>query len=121
MCITAKSTAADTQIHVEHGTPLLFGKNKEKGLRLDPQRIALEVVDAESNADGILHHDETNRVIAHLLLEMRSPEFPVALGVILRQPAETFEHSFYTNHPTGFRRTAKVADVLRRTNTWRVD
>ncbi len=118
---TAKSTAADTQIHVEHGTPLLFGKNKEKGLRLDPQRIALEVVDAESNADGILHHDETNRVIAHLLLEMRSPEFPVALGVILRQPAETFEHSFYTNHPTGFRRTAKVADVLRRTNTWRVD
>ena len=31
--VVAKKTAADTQIHVEHGKPLIYGKERNKGLR----------------------------------------------------------------------------------------
>jgi len=36
--ITGKEVAAEAQVLVEHGKPLLFGKNKEKGLRLKRAR-----------------------------------------------------------------------------------
>ncbi|HBC53481.1 MAG TPA: 2-oxoacid:ferredoxin oxidoreductase subunit beta, partial [Alphaproteobacteria bacterium] len=62
---TAKKTAADTQIEVEDGKPLLFGKEKDKGIRLDPKTLALEVVTVGQDGvteDDILVHDEKNRI-----------------------------------------------------------
>ena len=67
----------------------------------------------------MLVHDETNRTLAQLLLAMAPPEFPVALGVILRQPGESFEKAYYANQSDELERTARVADVLRQTSTWR--
>ena len=39
--ITGKEVAADAQVLVEHGKPLLFGKDKEKALRLKPGKLEL--------------------------------------------------------------------------------
>src|SRR6185503_18186274 len=38
---TAKETKADRQIRVEHGKPLLFGANRDRGLRLAPRTMSL--------------------------------------------------------------------------------
>jgi 2-oxoglutarate/2-oxoacid ferredoxin oxidoreductase subunit beta len=116
----ARDRAAETQLHVEHGKPLLFGKNRDKGLRLDSSRLCLEIIDAEREPDQVLHHDETNSVLAQLLVAMAPPEFPVALGVIHRRPGTSFERAFYEHHPTGFARTGRVADALRQTHVWQV-
>ncbi len=48
--ITGKAEAPDAQIVVEHGQPLLFGKSKEKGLRLVPGKLELEVVTVGENS-----------------------------------------------------------------------
>ena len=115
----AKKTAADTQIHVEHGKPLVFAKGT-KGLRLNPQTLSLEVValgDGVSE-DDLLVHDETSPVIAQLLLSMNHPAFPVALGVIHRVDADTFDKGFWAHHATQGQRTAKVADALRKASVW---
>src|SRR5436190_8792318 len=77
--ITGKEFAADAQVLVEHGKPLVFGKNKEKALRLKPGSLTLEVVDA--TAADILVHDETNRPLAQLLATLEPP-FPTAMGVL---------------------------------------
>lgn len=118
---TDRATAADTQLRVEHGKPLVFGKNSEKGLRFDGSSMRLEVIDATARPDEVIVHDETNEILAQLLLAMTGPDFPVALGVIYRDPAEAFEAGFYAAHVSGMQRTASVADALRRTNTWTVD
>ena len=118
---TDKANAADAQIRVEHGKPLLFGEAGNKGLSFDARTMTLGVVDAATHEKDVLIHDETNPALAQQLLGMQGPRFPMALGVIFRQPAESFEDSFYANHPTKLTRTVKVADVLRQTNTWRVD
>jgi hypothetical protein len=49
---------------------------------------------------------------------MTEPAFPVALGVIYRNPAPSFEQGFYANHPTGMQRKGKVDEAMRKTSTW---
>ena len=90
--VVAKKTAADTQVVVEHGHPLVFGKERDKGLRLNPQTLALEAVtlgeNGVSEADLVVH-DETNTALAHMLLSLAPPN-PVAMGIIHRRRAPAF-------------------------------
>jgi 2-oxoglutarate ferredoxin oxidoreductase subunit beta len=116
-----KEHAAERQLRVEHGKPLVFGRNAERGLAFDLTSFALKVVDATAEPDKVLVHDETNPTLAKLLLSMKEPEFPVALGVVYRDPRPSFEQGFYASHVTGMKRTAKVADALRKTSTWWVE
>ncbi|MCF3628262.1 2-oxoacid:ferredoxin oxidoreductase subunit beta [Thalassospiraceae bacterium LMO-SO8] len=91
---TARDVASDRQIYVEHGKPLTFGKDGEKGLRLNTQTLSLEaVVIGENgvNESDILVHDETNRMIATLLAHMEPPALPVALGVLYSAPGQSYD------------------------------
>jgi 2-oxoglutarate ferredoxin oxidoreductase subunit beta len=91
---TAKEDAANTQLHVEHGKPLIFGAEKNRGLRLKPGKLELEVVTigaAGVTPGDVLAHDETNRALATLLVALEPPAFPVALGVLYCNPAPSFE------------------------------
>ena len=118
---TDREHATERQVHARHGEPLVFGKANSKGLRFDMTSMSLEVIDAEERADEVLVHDETNPMLAQLLLSMEAPAMPQALGVIYRVEDETFESAFYGNHPTQLKRTGKVADALHNTNTWTVE
>ncbi len=109
--VAAKKTAADTQIHVKHGEPLIYGKDSDKGLRLNPQTLALETVtlgeDGITEAD-ILVHDETNPTLALLLANLAAP---AAMGVLLRVEKPVFEESYWDIRPT--ERRKKVEQLLR--------
>jgi len=95
---TAKENAADNQLHLEHGLPLLFGKDRQKGLRLKPGRMEMEVVTLGENGmtlDDVLVHDEKNLVMAQMLAGLEPPAFPVALGVLYCDPAPTYDSEVY--------------------------
>ncbi|MGI9323614.1 MAG: 2-oxoacid:ferredoxin oxidoreductase subunit beta [Pseudomonadales bacterium] len=115
--VVAKKTAAETQITVTHGEPLIYGKAQDKGLRLDTQTLQVESVmigqDGVTEQD-LLVHDETNPMIAQLLITM-APPLPVAMGVIHRRPAPAFDAAYWQNKPSG--RRTKVKELLRRGNT----
>jgi 2-oxoglutarate ferredoxin oxidoreductase subunit beta len=112
-----RKNAADNQLRLQHGEPMLFGADNEKGVRFNVDDFSLQVIDAKSNPEQVLRHDASNKVIAHLLIELTGP---VALGVIYNCPAESFETSWYKAHRNGLKRTAKTADVLRDTTSWKV-
>ena len=81
-------------------SPLFFGADKNRGLRLKPGKLELEVVTLSEGAGGIaaddvLVHDETNRALAHMLVSLEPPTFPVALGVIYCNPVPSFEVEVY--------------------------
>jgi 2-oxoglutarate ferredoxin oxidoreductase subunit beta len=79
--VSDKSLQSETTVTLEHGKPLVFGKNKNKGIRLKGWN--LEVVEFEPGqvpAD-ILVHDETSAPLAYLLSHMERPNFPVPQGV----------------------------------------
>lgn len=114
--VVAKKTAAETQIHVEHGKPLIYGKDADKGLRLNPQTLTLESVTLGENGvteQDLVVHDETNVTLAQMLLTMALP-LPTAMGVIHRVSQPSFETSFWNHKPT--ERRARVNDLLRHGN-----
>ena len=117
----AKKTAADTQIHVEHGKPLLYAKGT-KGLKLNTKDLTLDIVDVGEGGvpeSDILVHDETNRMIAQLLINLPMGDYPMPLGVIYRDTSTpSFDKSFWEAHPTNGKRTGKVADALRKGSVW---
>ena len=115
---TERKTAADTQLHVKHGEPMLFGKHNDKGIRFNQDTWSLEVVDATESPDDVLVHDEGNAVVARMLIDLH---MPVAMGVIYRQPAVSFEHGFYAHHPSRMKRTKSVKDFIKGPSSWTVD
>lgn len=89
---TAKEVRADRMIFLEHGKPMIFGKERDKGLRISAMNMKMEVVqlgNGMTEAD-LLVHDETREdpSIAFLLSRMDYPEYPVPVGVIraVRRP-----------------------------------
>ena len=115
---TDRRSAAGTQLHLRHGEPMVFGENADKGIHFNPETYELEVIDANGSRGDVLVHDEGNAVLARLLIDL---QFPVALGVIYRQPAEAFESAFYAHHPTRMRRTRSVAEFIKGPNSWTVE
>ncbi|MEX2168455.1 MAG: 2-oxoacid:ferredoxin oxidoreductase subunit beta [Pirellulales bacterium] len=81
---TDRDTKADTTIELEHGKPLIFGKNRDKGIRLhglDPEVVELGKGITE---DDLLFHDEKapEPSLAYLLSRMRHEDgFPEPIGV----------------------------------------
>jgi 2-oxoglutarate ferredoxin oxidoreductase subunit beta len=81
---TDKATKSDTTIYLEHGKPLVFGKDGTKGIRLNGMNPEIvEVGDGKVSRDDLLIHDERTPEpsLAFLLSRMRYPEFPEPLGV----------------------------------------
>lgn len=119
---TEKANAAANQIWMEHGQPMVFAGGT-KGLALDRERLALKVIDiAEGDTSQVLVHDQTNRMIAHMLVEMPFGPFPMALGVIYDDPAPTFESAVVAQNAAASE--GKVADLQKlvsKGQTWQVE
>jgi 2-oxoglutarate ferredoxin oxidoreductase subunit beta len=112
---TDRKDAANTQLHLKHGEPMLFGEHNDKGIRFNPESWSLEVTDATENPDDVLVHDEINAVVARLLIDLQGP---VALGVIYRQPSVSFEDAFYAHHPSRMKRTKSITDFIKGPSSW---
>ena len=90
---TGKETKDDTTVYLEHGRPLIFGKERKKGIRLkgmDPEIVDLDSGVAE---DDLLFHDERapEPSLAYLLSRMHYPQFPEPMGVFRAIQRDTYE------------------------------
>lgn len=84
-----RSIRPEMTVNIEHGKPLIFGKNNDKGIKLD----GLNPVVCDVSDPDILVHNEKSASIAlpYLLSEMTAPELPVALGVLRSLDLPTYE------------------------------
>lgn len=92
--ISEKSVRADRIIVLRHGKPMIFGTNKDKGIILDG--MTLKVVTLGENgiteADLLVHDAHIDSIGIHsLLVDMKYPEYPVALGVIRDVADKTYD------------------------------
>jgi len=72
--LTDKATKADTVLLLEHGKPLLFGKNRDKGIKLGAGgRLEVASLGGGVTEAEILIHDETNRPLAYMLAHLENP------------------------------------------------
>jgi 2-oxoglutarate ferredoxin oxidoreductase subunit beta len=117
---TDKAVASDQQILCEHGKPLVFGKNNDKGLRLKPGTLQVEVVELKDgvNEDDLLVHDEKDRALAQLLVGLEPPDFPVALGVIYCDPTAAYEDQVQSRLDAAC--CGDLNELVRKGRTWSV-
>ncbi|HVE11936.1 MAG TPA: 2-oxoacid:ferredoxin oxidoreductase subunit beta [Elusimicrobiota bacterium] len=85
-----RATREDASVKLEHGKPLIFGRNKDKGIRLrnnKPEVVTFEA--GKPPADLLVHDEHAGPEYAYLLTHLEPPEFPVPLGVFrqVQEPA----------------------------------
>ena len=79
---TNRKTRDDNTIKLVHGQPMIFGKNKDKGLKLEGLRpVVVTLGENGITEKDLIVHDETDRNEAFMLCNMRFPELPVPLGI----------------------------------------
>ncbi len=81
--VTGKEVRSEHILPLEHGKPLLFGKNREKGIRI--RNFQPEVVDVNATDPAELHVHDTSIPdpgYAFLLSRMQLPAFPVPMGIL---------------------------------------
>jgi 2-oxoglutarate/2-oxoacid ferredoxin oxidoreductase subunit beta len=90
---TEKETRDDNVVYLEHGKPLIFGKNKERGIRLNgftPE--AVDIRSGKYSASDLLVHNEHDSTLAFILANMiHDPSLPRPMGIFLSQDRPTFE------------------------------
>ena len=91
--ITDKESRDESAVYLEQGKPLIFGKGKTKGIRLNGTELEVIDLTAGFSADDCLVWDETrlNPAIAVMIAQMGPPNFPTPLGVLRRVDVPSFE------------------------------
>jgi 2-oxoglutarate ferredoxin oxidoreductase subunit beta len=121
---TEKANASGNQLWVEHGQPLLFAGGT-KGLTMDIDRLVLkvvDVVDGDWQGAHVAVHDQTNRGLAHMLVEMPFGPFPMALGVLYDDPAPTFDSAVIAqNKQAAEGKKPDLQKLLSQGQTWQVE
>ncbi|MFC1550331.1 2-oxoacid:ferredoxin oxidoreductase subunit beta [Candidatus Neomarinimicrobiota bacterium] len=123
--MTDKDTKADHVLVLEHGKPMLFGKNKNKGIHLDGNTPRIIDIEKQSklNVDDLLVHDEKDIVISLILSSFtHNPDFPDPIGVIYAVDAPVYEDLLFKQVDLAIKTRGKGdIDVLLNTgDTWLV-
>jgi 2-oxoglutarate ferredoxin oxidoreductase subunit beta len=123
--LTDKDLKDDHTIALEHGRPLVFGKKKDKGIRM--KGLDLEVVslgNGVSESDLIVHDEKNpNPAYAFLLSRMDGiPGFPTPLGVLRAVDAPIYEDAMNEQVKEVISRKGKgdLGALLQAGDTWRV-
>jgi 2-oxoglutarate ferredoxin oxidoreductase subunit beta len=89
---TDKDVKEDHIIRLEHGKPLVYGKNRDKGIRITGDH-KLEAVELgkQYKEDDLLFHDESDEKLAFMLSRMSHPEFPEPMGVYYSVKDDCYE------------------------------
>ncbi|MEM1418196.1 MAG: 2-oxoacid:ferredoxin oxidoreductase subunit beta [Myxococcota bacterium] len=122
--VTSKKTGPQHQLWLEHGKPMRFGPDGERGLRLDPSSLRVEIVDVAGEGrpgvpeSELLVHDETNRNLAWLLADLPDVK---ALGVLFREEGPVYDRDVRTQIAMAAERDDGDIDALLRSgHTWTV-
>ena len=122
---TARDVRAERMVTLEHGRPLVFGKNRDRGIRL--RGLEPEIVTVGQNGvteADLLVHDETVKepTLAYLLTRLTYPEFPVPLGVFYSADRPCLEDALETQAVQATARlgAGSLERLLNAGSTWTV-
>jgi len=119
--LTDKAVKADNVLLLEHGKPLIFGKDRDRGVRLG-SKGRLEVVALGNGVrdEDILVHDETNRALAYMLAHL---ERPTPIGVFHATLRPTYEAAMAKQVEAARARhgAADLQALLSRGETWVIE
>lgn len=125
--ITDRKHKAMRQLVLEHGKPLLFGKDNELGIRMKrdftPEVVEVGEGPGKVPVTEILVHDEkASPTYAFMLGQMQHPEFPVPVGVFRAEDKPTYDDmaTAQVQSATEARGKGVLRELLHAGMTWEV-
>ena len=122
---TERDVRDDRMLMLEHGKPMVFGKERDKGIRLNgihPEIVQLG--DGVSEEDLLVHDEEAeDPYLAYMLSRMWWPQFPVPVGVLRRVSRPTHDQLAIGQIEDAITRqgTGDLEELLVGGETWVVD
>lgn len=122
--VSDRSHRADASLVLEEGKPLIFGANRDKGIRLvgwQPEVVTLG--NAGVSESDLLVHDPkaTNHVYSHIIASLEPPQFPVPVGIFRQIERPTYDRLLDEQVKTAEQAGhAQLADVIKGSETWTV-
>jgi 2-oxoglutarate ferredoxin oxidoreductase subunit beta len=82
----------DRMIELQHGKPLVFGKDHNRGIRIRNMQLEVVELDGVLESDLILHNEQSpDSYLAYMLARMEYPDFPVPIGIFRDIEKPTYE------------------------------
>ena len=112
-------------LFLKDGEPLVFGRERDKGIRLNG--VTPEVVKVGPGGvseDELLRHDEKGKdpFLAFLLAQLWRPGFPLPIGVLRQVETESYEQAVHRQieEARAARKPTNLDDLLRQGEVWEV-
>ncbi len=120
---TDKGFKADATVYLEHGRPLIFGQDRNKGLRLNGFEPEVVTLGNGVTIDDLIIHDEKapEPTQAFLLSRLLGPDFPECLGVFRCVQRPTFEDLLARQSREAQRPRAGLRELLCGDDSWVVE
>ena len=122
--MTDKESKADSVLWLENGQPMVFGKEKNRGIRLDGNTPMIVEIGDKWSLDDVLVHNESDYVIASLLSNLTyQSDFPDPIGVLYAIDSPTYEELMLNqiSDAIGKKGSTSVQDILNAGDTWVVE
>ena len=121
--MTDKPNRADNILYLEHGKPMVFGADSNKGIRL--RGLDLEVVELGGSIgpEDCLVWDENRQdpTFAFLMAQMQPPHFPTPIGVIRAVEEPAYESDVVAQIGAATEKNqGKLEDLIYGGDTWTV-
>jgi 2-oxoglutarate ferredoxin oxidoreductase subunit beta len=119
---TEKESRDEHVVYLEHGKPLVYGKQKDKGIRLNgftPESVSL--TGGKYSINDLLVHDEKDLTLAFILANMiHNPELPRPMGVFVSLERPTYEEQMRDQiaHAKRKRGEGTLQELLNGDETW---
>ena len=123
--LTDKHVASDNVLELEHGQPMIFGKNKNLGIHLDCNTPKIIDLDKDNNVsiDDVLVHNEKDIVNASMLSSFTYDDnFPTPIGIIYSVDEPVYENLLDDQISAAVERQGKgdINTALAGPNIWEV-
>ena len=114
-------------IYLEHGRPMVFGKNRDKGIRMNgaqPEVVQLGEETGLTENDLLVHDVHLkDPSVAFMLARMEHPEFPQPVGIFRSVERETYEHLLDAQIASAIDKQGRgqLAKLIHSGDTWTVE
>ncbi len=125
--LTEKDTKEDNVLILEQGKPMVFGKNQDKGIKLDgPHPIVVDISNGKYSKDDLWVHDEFTDTPIHAMILAHMddrPGFPTPIGVFRQYRKETYDEAITSQIENVIAKKGKgdLEKTLFGANTWEVN
>ena len=121
--MTDKETKMETQLLLNSGEPMIFGKDKNKGIILEGSKLSVIELDGNKTVDDVLVHDSSDKNLASILARMTyNADLPTPIGVIYKEERPTYEDMMVEQLQEAVDKNGRgdLDALLKGTNTWTV-